>query len=40
MSVSDYGVVVGMFLGAFASGWVTGIMFKAVRRVFEITIGA
>lgn len=39
MSAADFGVIVGMVFAAFGSGWVTGTLFKAVRRVFESAVG-
>jgi hypothetical protein len=39
MSAGDYGLIVGLFLAAFSAGWVTGLLFKSVRRVIEIAAG-
>lgn len=39
MSVGDFGVVAAWFLGAFASGYVSGVLMRAVRRVIESVTG-
>jgi len=39
MSGGDYGIVVGLFCGSWAFGYVAGYMFKAVRRIIEAAIG-
>jgi len=39
MSGADYDVIVGLCAGAWAFGYVAGVMFKAVRRVIESVTG-
>lgn len=40
MTESDYGIMVGLFLSAWAGGYVSGAMFKYVRQIIERAIGA
>jgi len=39
MTTTDYGTVFGLFLAAWATGYTTGYIFKAIRRTFEIVTG-
>jgi len=40
MIIGDYGLVVGLFIASWASGYVSGATFKYVRQVIEKAVGA
>ncbi len=39
MTADDYAVIGGLFLAAFASGYVTGLLMTAVKSVIEKATG-
>ncbi len=39
MNAADFTIIAGLYLAAFASGYVSGVMFRAVRRVIEAAAG-
>jgi len=39
MTAADFTVIAGLYLAAFGTGYVSGVMFRAVRRVLEAAAG-
>jgi len=39
MSTEDYGLIIGLFFAAFASGFCSGMLMRAVSSVLEKVVG-
>ena len=40
MTIADYLIVLGFFIGAWGTGFATGLFMMAVRKVYEKATGA
>lgn len=39
MTATDYGTLVGMMIGVWATGFATGLFWRSVKRVLEKALG-